>query len=451
MKLIIESRLDEGGFADVWKAKDELDRDVAVKIVRVSGAVFSSALNHAKALARARHPNVVSVLSFETVADPDSGVEVECIVIELVRGATLAKRLTGARFSALEAKNIGVGIIDGITHIHSVGITHGDLHEGNVMIAEDGVKIIDILYRDSLAILSSGSREAVLKRDLLDLRFLLRRIIFHSELDAAEATEFDNLLDEQSSTEEIKQAFLRVTDPANLADTERVLDHAFRRLTDGGFVESDTYASALVHETPRAITLLLLRKVIDLNVYDYKHRAYLKALWDRMPSEERSEFLRYLSAALDGQVPNGRWWPLVKMLPTLGREGWDGLPVLSRLRLEHLIIKDVLAGYKDVHQVISSSSGALGTHAVSLWRRFSNPGALADNIMSLLHQNWYTQNYIASFFLPIIPALAEATGKTEEMIVALASAVRNDAKVVVSKLDELPQEWVVRIRTALAT
>jgi serine/threonine protein kinase len=77
--------LGEGGFADVWKAQDELDRDVAVKIVRASGAGMSSALNHAKALARATHQNVVSVLSLEKVRDPDSGRMLNCVVMELIR------------------------------------------------------------------------------------------------------------------------------------------------------------------------------------------------------------------------------------------------------------------------------------------------------------------------------------------------------------------------------
>jgi len=446
MKLRIDSRLDDGAFADVWKARDELDREVAVKIVRASGAAFSSALDHAKALARANHPNVVSVLSFETVLDPDSNAEVECIVMELIRGTTLAKRLSGPRFSAPEVKTVGEGIIDGLTHIHSLGIAHGDLHEGNVMVTEGGAKIIDILYRGSLAVLSSGSRQERLKRDLINLRFLLKQIIFHSDLDAAEATEFNNLLDVNSTHKEIKDAFLRVTDPANLSDTTRILDHAFRRLTDDGFVEGDVYASALIDETPASVSLALLKKLIDSGAYDQKHRAYLKALWGRMPTYQRGQFLSYLGAALDDQLPNGRWWPLVKMLPPLRKEGWDGLPTLSRLRLEKLITRDVLAGHKDIHQVIVSASGALGTHAINLWPYFSNPEELADNIISLLRQNWYTQNYVGSHFLSILPKLAEATDKTEEMISALAVAVRNDAKIVVNKLEELPQEWVGRVR-----
>lgn len=55
MKLNIESKIDDGGFADVWKAKDELDRDVAVKIVRPDSVGTANALAHAKALAQGAH------------------------------------------------------------------------------------------------------------------------------------------------------------------------------------------------------------------------------------------------------------------------------------------------------------------------------------------------------------------------------------------------------------
>jgi serine/threonine protein kinase len=113
--------LGDGGFADVWKATDELDRDVAVKIVRASGAVLSSALAHAKALARTNHPSIVSVISLDTVEDPDSGELVPGIVMELIAGVTLSTRLQGPKFSVDEARNLGVAIATAIAHIHAQG------------------------------------------------------------------------------------------------------------------------------------------------------------------------------------------------------------------------------------------------------------------------------------------------------------------------------------------
>ncbi len=77
MNIQLLSRLGGGAFADVWAATDSLDRRVAVKIIHKWAAVISSALAHAKALARTNHPNVVSVFSLEKIAHPESGHEVD--------------------------------------------------------------------------------------------------------------------------------------------------------------------------------------------------------------------------------------------------------------------------------------------------------------------------------------------------------------------------------------
>jgi len=72
LKIKLHSRLGDGGFADVWKATDDLGRDVAVKIVRESAVVVSSAMAHARALART------------------TKAKVDAIVMELLEGTTLA-------------------------------------------------------------------------------------------------------------------------------------------------------------------------------------------------------------------------------------------------------------------------------------------------------------------------------------------------------------------------
>ena len=82
--------LGDGGFAEVWKGKDDLGRPVAVKIIREACVMMSDALAHAKALARAHHSNVVIVYRIDTVLDPNTGKEIDCVVMELIDGKTVA-------------------------------------------------------------------------------------------------------------------------------------------------------------------------------------------------------------------------------------------------------------------------------------------------------------------------------------------------------------------------
>lgn len=447
MKLQIIEKLGDGGFADVWRARDELDREVAVKIIREASVGVADALAHAKALARATHPNVVAVLTLESTDDPQTGERVDCVVMELVNGVTLEKRLSKAKLATAEVVSLGTGIIDGLSHIHAQGMTHGDLHAQNVMVVGATAKIIDILYLSSLASISTEHRTSRLKRDLLSLRLLLQEIIVNSDIDSAEATEFNNLLESTAQIEDIRSAFQKITSSDDPAREARSVDHSFSRLIDTDFVEGEAYAAALDEETPRGAILPLLKRIAEEKVYDAKHRSYVQALWARLPAHGRSEFLAHLSSVIDRETPKGTWWPGLRLVSALRPEGWSGLKKVVQIRLEGLIVKDVLAGHTDIHSVKKLSGGALGTYANSLWRNFKNPEILAENLLSLLRQSWYTQNYVGTFFMSTIPLLADATDKRAEFIRAFRSAVGNDARVVVNKLDDLPQDWVQEIRS----
>lgn len=121
MQLTLHDKLGDGAFADVWRATDQLDRDVAVKIVRPANAGVADALAHAKALARASHPNVVAVLTLEQVEDPDGAGKVDCVVMELIRGKTLAETFQSEPLNMDELELLGLGIMNaGPLHSNSI-------------------------------------------------------------------------------------------------------------------------------------------------------------------------------------------------------------------------------------------------------------------------------------------------------------------------------------------
>lgn len=234
MKLKLLEKLGDGGFADVWRAHDEeLEREVAVKIIREASLGIADALAHARALARANHTNVVSVFAIEKIPDPDTGAEVDCVVMELLQGVTLAERLKSKVFSLAEAQSIGIGIISGLSHIHNQGMEHGDLHDENVMIVGDTSKVIDILYRDSLALLSTQKRGAKLKRDIRSLRDLLQQLISKTELGLAGTTEF-NTLSTDASIDDIRAAFTQTL--AQTKSPEKKTLPKFTHASDCAFV-----------------------------------------------------------------------------------------------------------------------------------------------------------------------------------------------------------------------
>jgi hypothetical protein len=92
----------------------------------------------AQATARLAHPAIVTV---HRVGRHATGLH---LVLELLRGETLAQRLERSRINPGEALRWCTELASGLAHAHAHGIVHRDLKPGNVFVTEDGrVKILD--------------------------------------------------------------------------------------------------------------------------------------------------------------------------------------------------------------------------------------------------------------------------------------------------------------------
>ncbi|MFD9891476.1 serine/threonine-protein kinase [Amycolatopsis sp. NPDC059027] len=138
--------LDFGGMGRVWRAHDEVLRaDVAVKEVWLSPAMTAD--ERQERLARAErearnaaalrdHPHVVAV--HDVVVEED----VPWIVMRLVSGRSLEKRLADGPLSAEEAVRVAGDLLDALEAAHGAGIVHRDVKPANVLLAEDGETLL---------------------------------------------------------------------------------------------------------------------------------------------------------------------------------------------------------------------------------------------------------------------------------------------------------------------
>ncbi|MFD3373939.1 MULTISPECIES: protein kinase [unclassified Streptomyces] len=133
--------LGEGGMGTVWRAHDEvLQREVAVKEVRAPAGLpapdvermYTRLEREAWAAARVTHPNVVTVFD---VATEDGR---PWIVMELVRGESLADLLDKGPLGPARAAEIGAGILAALRAAHAAGVLHRDVKPANVLLAADG-------------------------------------------------------------------------------------------------------------------------------------------------------------------------------------------------------------------------------------------------------------------------------------------------------------------------
>jgi tRNA A-37 threonylcarbamoyl transferase component Bud32 len=131
--------LGSGGVADVHEATDSrLDRAVAVKLLREATASETDRarfLAEARLLARLSHPRLVRVL--------DAGVDRDrpFLVLELVRGSTLADAL-GEPLPPARVAQLGADIASALDHVHTAGVIHRDVKPGNVLIDADGTAML---------------------------------------------------------------------------------------------------------------------------------------------------------------------------------------------------------------------------------------------------------------------------------------------------------------------
>jgi tRNA A-37 threonylcarbamoyl transferase component Bud32 len=131
--------LGSGGMADVHEATDtRLDRAVAVKVMRETAADETDRarfLAEARLLARLSHPRLVRIL--------DAGVDQDrpFLVLELVRGKTLADELSGPLPPERVAR-LGRDLASALDHVHASGVVHRDVKPGNVLLEESGTAML---------------------------------------------------------------------------------------------------------------------------------------------------------------------------------------------------------------------------------------------------------------------------------------------------------------------
>src|SRR5262249_35383340 len=89
-------------------------------------------------LAALNHPNIASIYGVE---ETDGN---QCLVLELVQGATLAERLRSGPLPLDEALDVARQVAEALAAAHEKGIPHRDLKPANVKLRPDGrVKILD--------------------------------------------------------------------------------------------------------------------------------------------------------------------------------------------------------------------------------------------------------------------------------------------------------------------
>ena len=149
--------LGAGGMGEVYRARDtKLGREVALKVLPGAFAQDAERMarfqREAQVLASLNHSNIAAIYGLE-----DSG-GVRALVMELVKGPTLAERLKSGAVPLDDAFSIAKQIADALEYAHERGIIHRDLKPTNVKITPEGTaKVLDFGLAKALDVEASAS------------------------------------------------------------------------------------------------------------------------------------------------------------------------------------------------------------------------------------------------------------------------------------------------------
>jgi serine/threonine-protein kinase len=149
-----------GGMGEVYRAKDtKLGRDVALKILPASFTNDPQRVarfrREAQVLASLNHPHIAQIYGLEEA----NGTQF--LVLELVDGESLDKRIAGGPVPVDEALGIAKQIAEALEAAHEKGIIHRDLKPANIALTNDGtVKVLDFGLAKAVEA-TSGSFDAM--------------------------------------------------------------------------------------------------------------------------------------------------------------------------------------------------------------------------------------------------------------------------------------------------
>lgn len=156
----IVAKVGGGGMGVVYQARDlKLGRVVALKFLPPQWSHDEGAkqrfVREAQAASATHHKNICTIHNIEETADGQL-----FIVMAYYEGETLKQRLAGGPLPIAEAIEIGAEIAEGLAKAHAQGVVHRDVKPGNVILTEDGVKLVDFglaTFADAVQLTVPGS------------------------------------------------------------------------------------------------------------------------------------------------------------------------------------------------------------------------------------------------------------------------------------------------------
>jgi serine/threonine protein kinase len=142
-KWTLERLIGAGGMAAVYAARHEIGRHEAIKILHPEVALDKELVarlkREAHAVNRFSHPGVVEIRDVDVSEDGEP-----FLVMELLEGESVARRVKKKPVEVDEALRIAEAVCDVLVAAHAEGVIHRDIKPSNIFLEKNGnVRILD--------------------------------------------------------------------------------------------------------------------------------------------------------------------------------------------------------------------------------------------------------------------------------------------------------------------
>lgn len=224
------------------------------------------------------------------------------------------------------------------------------------------------------------------------------------------------------------------------------------RVFDPHFVVTDEYAQSLIAEVPQDKLFEVFRHIYARRA-DGQHKVIslvIKTIYGVLSEPSLKEMTEHIGNDLRAETDDSK---LAQLFGYLKPSAWPLLQNDVRLRIENIIIQSCKKGSYDIYRGLTA--GALGTWGNTFGRYFVRRDEFASALITRSRVDWYSQNYVAKYFLYSLPSIINSEALIEEAAEALAyAAMSNQAKLVRSKLLEVssnyPAQWKAALKVAIA-
>jgi hypothetical protein len=171
----LQRHISDRGDVQLWQGEDQvLARPVAIRLIIDTGLPtalesIDQLLGAARRSGQLIHNSAAS--TYDATTTRADGMPLAYVVSEWVLGISLLDLLRDGPLLPERAASVLLSVAKVVAAAHAVGVTHGDLHPGDVVITSHGlIKVLDLEMRAALGERSAAERET---RDVIGLGALL--------------------------------------------------------------------------------------------------------------------------------------------------------------------------------------------------------------------------------------------------------------------------------------